>query len=261
MADDVWSPAQYERFRDERSEPFHDLFALIQPRPGMRILDLGCGTGELTRELHQRTGAAETIGIDTSANMLSSASALEGGGLHFLKADIAEYSSASRFDLVFSNAALQWVPAHEDLLSRLGEMVAPDGQIAVQMPANHDHPSHTAAVDVAERESFRRRLGGFVHRSPVLLPERYAALLDSLGFRRQTVRLQVYGHHLDRNEDVIEWVRGTLLTAYERRLSPADYTEFLDCYRARFLSIVSDQRPYFFTFKRVLIWGRKRAAA
>ncbi|MDF3043467.1 MAG: methyltransferase protein, partial [Thermomicrobiales bacterium] len=131
-----WNPAQYERFRDERSRPFFDLLNLVQPQPQMRVVDLGCGTGELTRELHRRLSARETIGVDNSPAMLAKSSAFAGDGLRFEQKDIAAFASEGDFDLVFSNAALQWVPDHEPLFRRLTAALTQRGQLAVQMPAN-----------------------------------------------------------------------------------------------------------------------------
>src|SRR5687768_17916297 len=110
-----WNPAQYERFRDERAQPFFDLLDLVQPRPGMRVVDLGCGTGELTREVHRRLSAGETIGIDNSPAMLAKSAAFAGDGRVFEQGDIGAFTSTGDYDLVFSNAALQWVPDHDPL--------------------------------------------------------------------------------------------------------------------------------------------------
>src|SRR5262245_43458962 len=100
---DAWNPEQYNRFRAERSAPFFDLLALVRPIAGMRVIDLGCGTGELTRELHQRLGARETLGIDSSTAMLEKAAAHAGDGLSFARGDIGEFAPPASFDLVFSN--------------------------------------------------------------------------------------------------------------------------------------------------------------
>src|SRR4051812_41832121 len=108
-----WDPAQYGRFRDERSQPFFDLLSLVQSRPAMRVVDLGCGPGELTREMHRRLVAADTLGVDSSTAMLAKCAALAGEGLHFTKGDIATWSPDGPLDLVFSNAAIQWVDGHE----------------------------------------------------------------------------------------------------------------------------------------------------
>ncbi|MDL1951590.1 methyltransferase domain-containing protein, partial [Acidobacteria bacterium ACD] len=86
-----WDPAQYERFRRERTLPFEDLLALVKPRPGMRVVDLGCGTGELTRRLHEALSARETIGLDTSEGMLAKSAGFAGGGLSFLRQDVGTW--------------------------------------------------------------------------------------------------------------------------------------------------------------------------
>jgi trans-aconitate 2-methyltransferase len=252
---DAWDPARYERFRAERAAPFVDLLALVRRAPGMRVVDLGCGTGELTRRLHQTLGARETLGIDASEAMLARAHRLAGGGLGFARGDIAAFRPQAPLDLVFSNAALHWVSGHEALFPRLAAALAPHGQLAVQMPANFDHPSHTAAAAVADEEPFRGALGAAGQPRHVLAPERYATLLHDLGFDVQHVRVQVYAHRLEASADVVEWVRGTLLTAYETALPEDLFARFVARYRERLLETLGDRRPYLFTFKRVLLWA------
>jgi trans-aconitate 2-methyltransferase len=274
---DCWNPQQYERFRDERSRPFHDLLALVQPQAGMRAVDLGCGTGELTRELHERLGCTETLGLDNSAAMLerSAQHAVpadgDAAGLHFELGDVAQFAAMAaaapgaevRYDLVFSNAALHWLPDHASLLAQLTAAVAPPqgdapgGQLAVQMPANGDHASQYLAAEVAQEAPFAAALDGFVRVSPVLPPEDYAVILHRLGYRWQSVRLQIYTHLLDSRDDVAEWTRGSLLTDYEKRLSPELFAQFVTRYSQRLREALPDERPYFYTFKRVLIWARR----
>ena len=250
-----WNPDQYARDRDERSQPYFDLLGLVRPRPGMRVVDLGCGTGELTQVLHQQLQAAETVGVDRSETMLARSEAYAGNGLRFERGDIAHFSAPDAFDLVFSNAALQWVDDHDHLLPRLTKALAPGGQLAVQVPANHDHISHLIAHQIAGEEPFRSALGGYIRTVPVLEPEAYAAMLDRLGFVEQHVRLQVYPHHLAAREDVVEWNKGTLLTDYQQRMPPDLYERFLTRYRERLFSALEDTRPFFYPFKRILFWG------
>jgi trans-aconitate 2-methyltransferase len=252
-----WNPEQYGRFRDERARPFFDLLDLVQPRPGMRVVDLGCGTGELTREMHRRLAARETIGIDNSPAMLAKSAVFAGDGLRFEQGDIAAFTSEEDYDLVFSNAALHWIPDHETLLPRLAVALTATGQLAVQVPANDDHASHATAVEVAREAPFREALGGHVRQSPVLVPEVYATHLHRLGFREQHVRLQVYAHELESREAVVEWVRGSVLAAYERRLPAELWPRFLERYRERLLPKLEDARPFFYPFKRVLLWGSR----
>jgi len=248
---DAWSPAQYERFRAEREQPFSDLLDLVQAQPDMRAVDLGCGTGELTLALHRRLDARETLGLDSSAVMLERSAPHAGAGLRFERGDIADFAARDAFDLVFSNAALHWVADHEALLARLTRALRPHGQLAVQVPANFDHPSHATATEVGAE------LGLAPHPTNVLAPERYAAVLHRLGYAEQHVRLQVYAHRLGSRDDVVEWVKGTLLTDYQRRLEPAAFEEFLRRYRDRLLARLDDTRPFLFTFKRILFRARR----
>lgn len=252
-----WKPEQYDRFHDERSQPFFDLLKLVRPVPGGRVVDLGCGTGELTRELHLASEAAETLGLDSSETMLAKSGEFVCAGLRFEQGTIEEFTAAVPFDVVFSNAALQWIDGHEALLPRICELVAFGGQLAIQMPANNDYASHQIAFAVALEEPFRTALEGYQRVWPVQPPEWYAELLDRLGFGEQAVRMQVYGHHLESREGVIEWVKGTLLTDYEKRMAPEMYQQYLKRYQERLFEHIEDRRPFFYPFKRILIWGRK----
>jgi trans-aconitate 2-methyltransferase len=245
----MWTPEQYERFKDERAQPFWDLVALVEHRPRMRVADLGCGTGELTRKLHEHLAASETIGIDSSETMLLKAGHFGGEMLRFQHGTVEGFVTDQPYDLIFSNAALHWVGEHESLLRRLTGFLSGDGQLAIQMPANDDHPSHAIAAQLA------KELGIEPRADYVLPPERYAALLHDLGYKRQHVRLQVYGHELSSSRDVVEWVRGALLTDYERRLGEERFPEFLERYTARVVEALGDARPFFYTYKRVLLWG------
>jgi trans-aconitate 2-methyltransferase len=257
--DSRWDPDQYERFKAERARPFWDLLALVQPCPGGRVVDLGCGTGELTKELHRHLEASETVGIDSSPAMLERARPFAGDGLRFEQGDIAIWEPAP-YDLVFSNAALHWLPDHRRLLARLTRAIPARGQLAVQVPANTDHPSHTVGVAVAGEAPFADALAADPppdSGTRVLAPEDYAVLLDELGFGDQQVRLQVYPHHLASSGDVVEWVKGTALTFFRARLSDELYDLFLERYRRRLLEVIGDRRPYLYTFKRILFWGRR----
>lgn len=257
MAPSTWNPDQYNRFRAERQQPFLDLIALLEPRPRPRVVDLGCGTGELTRLLHDRLPGADTLGLDSSETMLADSAGFAAPGLRFQRGDIADFTADAAYDVIVSNAALHWLPDHAALLARLARGLAAGGQLAVQMPSNFDHPSHTTAAAVAAEPPFRAALAGFAIGQPVHAPEWYAARLHRLGFARQHVRLQVYSHLLGSRDEVVEWVRGSLLTAYQQRL-PADlWPRFLARYRQRLLPALPDERPYFYPFKRLLLWAAR----
>jgi trans-aconitate 2-methyltransferase len=254
-----WNPDQYERFFAERRQPFDDLLALCIPVPGGRVVDLGCGTGNLTVELHERLQAAETVGVDSSASMLARAKANHGDvpGLTFTEGNIETWLGEG-LDLVFANASLQWVDDHLNLLARMRTALGDGGQLAFQVPSNFRHASHLLARQVANEAPFIDALdedapedrGRFV-----LSPEIYADLLYELGARKQVVRMEVYGHELSSTSDVVEWVMGTLLTPYRSRLSPELFTAFVERYRERLLEELGEREPYFYGFRRILCWA------
>jgi trans-aconitate 2-methyltransferase len=256
-----WNPEQYRRFAEERAQPFHDLLALIEPASIDRAADLGCGPGELTALAAEQLGVAEMIGIDNSQAMLDKTGEHASNAVRFEFGDIGEWKSSADFDLVLAAASLQWVPDHIDVLARWTAALRPGGQIAVQVPANADMPSHTVARLVAEREP---HVSLFGPEGPpidpvqafVLRPEEYAQIFYDLGFERQHVRLQVYPHLLPSTRHVVEWVRGTTLTRFEKRLAPEAFEAFVADYESELLRVLGDHEPHFFPFRRILMWAR-----
>ncbi len=256
---DAWDPEQYQRFAAERRQPFDDLKSMCMPVAGGRIVDLGCGTGELTAELHRELRAADTLGIDRSESMLAAAArwAEDVPGLRFELGDLASWTGTGT-DLVFANASLHWAPEHPALLARLRFSLAPGGQLAFQVPAAFGHPSHVLAARLAEEAPFAPAPGEVVDEpgASVLTPARYAELLHALGAVQQSTRLQVYGHVLPSVESVVEWVRGTLLTPIKARLGDERFDAYIEHYRERLLAELGQQRPYFYAFSRILCWAR-----
>jgi trans-aconitate 2-methyltransferase len=261
---DTWDPAQYDKFEREREQPFFDLLALVRRRPSMRVVDLGCGTGKLTRALHEQLAARETVGVDRSDSML--AAAHDGAplpGLSFqsgtIESFVTQTSSPAPWDLILSNAALHWVDDHPTLIPRLAAALAPSGQLAFQIPAQHDALTHTIADELARLEPFASALNGWRRSQPVLTPDDYARLLYRCGFDDPKVHLIVYPHILASRGDVVEWVKGSLLTEYKRHLPDEVYDRFVGEYRERLLSQLEDARPFFYPFKRILCWGQRSA--
>ncbi len=258
---DPWDPRQYDKFRLEREQPAFDLISLVRPAPGMRVVDLGCGTGKPTLALHERLPNAETVGVDRSERMLESARALPlPPGLRFERGSIEGFSGREEYDLIFSNAAFHWVEDHPSLLRRLFAALKPGGQLAFQVPAMHHDASHTVAEALTSTEPFRSAFAGYRRPQPVLTPSEYARLLFASGASALHVRLVVYPHVLAEPGEVVEWMKGTLLAEYQRHL-PADRPEllaaFVAAYRERLLTLVPDERPLFFPFERILCWARK----
>jgi trans-aconitate 2-methyltransferase len=258
----AWDPDQYRRFAEERAQPFHDLLALVRPGSMHLAVDLGCGSGELTALAAQHLSVESMLGIDNDAAMLASAAAHQSPAVRFKSGDLASWTSTADHDLIIANASLQWVPNHIDVLARWTDALRPGGQLAVQVPANGDAPTHTVAVEVASSEKYRHAFGD-VGPPPdpvatnVLHPRDYARALYDLGYVEQSVTLRVYPHVLPSSAHAVEWVKGTMLTRFKRVLSPDRYTEFVDDYSTALLETIGDESPHFFAFARILMWARR----
>lgn len=244
-----WDPERYHQFQQERSAPFEDLLALVRRRAGMRVIDLGCGTGELTRRLADWLPESEVVGIDSSPQMLEQAAVLARPGLQFEVGAIEIVTGT--WDLVFSHAALQWVEEHQALIPRLLSLVTPGGQLAVQMPSNHGHATHRSIAEVAAEPPFREALGGWTRCSPVLPVDAYAELLQLHGGQELMVLEKVYPHLLPDADAVLEWTRGTALIPYLERLPAELHAPFLEAYGRR-LHALWPAGPVFYPFRRIL---------
>lgn len=252
---DAWDPGQYNRFASEREQPFWDLVNLLTPVAAPAVVDLGCGDGRLTAALHERLGAEATLGVDSSRAMIAATEAHTRNAVAFDTADIGAWEQPDAYNIVFANASLQWVPDHASVLDRWIRSLRAGGQLAVQIPANADHPAHLVAAEVAA-ELLDNPPPDAVAQN-VLAPEDYAVLFDELGCAEQHVRLQVYPHHLPSTADVVEWVKGTTLTRFKEPLGPEGWDRFVDLYRDRLLAVLGDRSPYFYPFKRILMWARR----
>jgi trans-aconitate 2-methyltransferase len=245
-----WDPQRYGRFEKERLHPFEDLRGLIRVRPGLRVVDLGCGTGEITSRLAAELPGSEVLGVDSSQQMLARAAWLARPGLRFEQTTIE--SVDGEWDLVFSNAALHWIDDHPALISRLLGLVRSDGQLVIQIPSNHEHPAHLAILELAGEEPFRTALGGWVRRTPVLSLARYAELLHELGGLEIAALEKVYPHVLPSAAEIAEWTRGSTLVPYFERLPAGLHEPFLDRYRVR-LEELYPRAPVFYGFRRILL--------
>ena len=204
------------------------------------------------------------VGIDSSDAMLSVAREAIGCGddrLRFARGDLGKWTSRGDHDLIIANASLQWVPDHPEVLSRWWAGLAAGGQLAVQVPANADHPAHRIAIQVATTEPFLSAFNCLPPPDPVatnvLGPEEYSTVLDGFGAVGQNVRLQVYPHRLESTASVVDWTRGTTLTRFTKLLDPDLAGQFIDAYRASVIDNLGDVAPYFYPFKRILMWARK----
>lgn len=254
----TWNPDQYHLFKEARSAPARDLQAMIPDHDYQAVIDLGCGTGEQTLQLAQRFPEAQVLGLDSSAEMLAKAAAHQAPNLSFMQGDIGQMQG--NFDLIYSNAALQWLSDHPALLGHLWSHLNPGGVLAVQVPANHDHASHRLLTDTANE--FQAELGGFTRfgtahgASPVLTPARYAEVLDALGAAGISAISKVYPVVHSGAEGLIEWMKGTALVPYLSRLSEADGQRFVSVYLHRLKAEFPGERVYY-AFTRILFTARR----
>jgi trans-aconitate 2-methyltransferase len=248
-----WNPDQYHKFQSERSAPFDDLLKLVEVRPRLKVIDLGCGTGELTRRLADTLPESQVTGLDNSPQMLAKADSVKRAGLTFELGDQSQLSGA--WGLIFSNAALQWSENHPELIRHLYGKLAPAGQIAVQVPSNHQHISHRLILETAREAPFQSILNGFVRIAPVLSIDDYAQLLFDCGAENIVVFEKVYPHVLENSDAVVEWVSGTALVPYFERLG--EHKEaFLTVFRKKMRAALPGS-PLLYPFRRTLFSARK----
>lgn len=248
-----WDPKQYHKFQAERSAPFFDLLALVEIRPNLKVVDLGCGTGELTRQLAEALPDSDVTGVDASLQMLEKAASYAGSNLHFEQGDQAQL--VGEWDLIFSNAALHWSENHAELIPNLYRRLAAGGQIAVQIPSNHNHLSHQIYRETASEEPFKSILNGFQRVAPVLSIDEYARLFFETGAENIIVFEKVYPHILEDADAVVEWISGTALVPYFERLGEHK-EEFVNAISIKMRLALPD-KPVFYPFRRILFSARK----
>jgi len=212
-ASPVWDPRQYGRFDGERDRAALDL--LLRLPDGFRpreIWDLGCGAGQHAALLKRRHPAAVVHGLDTSAAMLAEAAQRE-ASIDWVQGDIAGWSPAHPVDLIFSNAALHWLPDHQSLLTRLVEALASGGALAVQMPMAHETLHHRLLRTVAGDGPWAASLAAVPRMAALLPAETYYDVLADRG-RSIDIWSTTYLHALTGPDAVLEWMKGTALRPY-----------------------------------------------
>lgn len=225
-----WDPAIYERYKLYRDRPALDL--LLQIPADLRpheVWDLGCGTGEHAALLASRHPHAEVHGLDASPDMLAVARRRE-ARVDWRLGDIAAFAPKAAPDLIFTNAALQWLPDHAALFPHLANLLAPEGVLACQMPMSFDQAWHVALRDLAAEPAWRERLASIAGVRAVATPETYYSWLTPL-CAEVDIWATTYIHALEGEDPVVEWMQGTGLRPYLDALSdPVERAAFLDAY-------------------------------
>ncbi|GAA2737212.1 hypothetical protein GCM10009867_23530 [Pedococcus aerophilus] len=266
----VWDPTQYAKFSDHRSRPFDDLLARVRATSPALVVDLGCGNGPLTLGLAQRWPDARIVGVDHSPEMLKAARELDvDGRVEWVEADVATWDVATLGaapDVIVTNATLQWVPGHLDLVARWVSALAPGGWFAMQVPGNNDAPSHALMRESAANHPAKERLSPALNRLAVHDPARYVVELGAFGCEVDGWET-TYQHVLDpageQDNPVLEWVRGTgLRPVLEALTDEAERAAFLADYDAR-LRAAYPRTPVgvILAFRRVFAVARRSDTA
>ncbi len=263
----TWDPAQYLRHADHRARPFADLLARVPGLPAAeapRIADLGCGPGNVTAVLADRWPTARITGYDNSPEMLDRARTEHaghtpgGGRLDFAHADVRTWAPAQPYDLIISNATLQWVPGHVERFADWIAGLAPGGTFAFQVPGNFGAPSHQLMRELARTTG----LGDLLrHDDAVLTPETYLEHLTALGCTAD-VWETTYIHLLTGEDPVLDWVKGTGLRPVLTAL--ADDPQTRDDFVSRYRDALRKAYPAGphgtpFPFRRIFAVARKGA--
>ncbi len=249
----VWNPDDYLAFAGHRGRPFFDLLARIGAESPRRVVDLGCGPGNLTVTLARRWPGAAVEALDSSPEMVQAA---RERGVDAVVGDVTRWVPRPDTDVVLTNAVLQWVPGHTELLSRWAAQLESGAWIAMQVPGNFDAPSHQAVREVASRPEFTDALRDTRVRDAHLVesPVRYAEILSEAGCVVDAWET-TYIHELSGETPVLDWVSGTALTEVKSRLSAEafdDYRRQIAPLLARAYPVRADGRT-FFPFRRVFV--------
>ncbi|KUO18915.1 trans-aconitate 2-methyltransferase [Streptomyces dysideae] len=270
MSAPTWDPAQYLRHAGHRARPFTDLLARVPGLPSEqpRIADLGCGPGNVTALLAERWPTAHITGYDNSPEMLDKAHVewegrtVGGGRLDFSHADVRTWAPSEPYDLIVSNATLQWVPGHGERFAEWVAGLRPGGSFAFQVPGNFDAPSHVLMRELAHSARWRGRLAETLrHDDAVSAPAAYLEALTGLGCAAD-VWETTYVHLLTGADPVLDWVKGTGLRPVLTALADDEEAarDFVAEYRTALRAAYPDTAhgtP--FPFRRVFAVARKEA--
>ena len=251
-----WDPKHYLTFADERTRPAAELISRIDFGAPRRVIDLGCGPGNSTALIAARWPDVSLEGLDSSPEMIASAKE-SGVRADFFVADIASWQPPEPYDVVISNATLQWLENHRGLLPRLMASVADGGCFAFQVPRNLDAPSHALMRAVAADGRWAQKLND-VRGINVLSPDAYYEVLVPYAESLDIWETE-YLHVLEGNDPVYRWVGATGLRPYAQALAGGEREAFLSTYKARLREAypMRADGKTLFPFKRLFVVAKR----
>lgn len=255
-----WDPEKYNQFKNIRYQPFFDLSALIFPDGLKNAVDIGCGTGEQTKILSEKFDTASFLGIDPSTEMLAKSGKLKSDRLHFKQSTVEAFVNASKeesWDLIFSNAALQWSNDHTILFPRLIALLSGTGQFAVQMPVQKENALNRLLLLLVEEEPYTGFLKGWKRESPLLGIDEYAQIMFENGLSNLQILQKVYPIIANSAEDLFDFISGSSLIPYLERMTTSQQELFTAEFKRR-IQKEFNRFPAIYAFKRLLLYGNKR---
>jgi len=253
-----WNPDIYNQFKNIRFKPFFDIADLIKDEKKMKVVDFGCGTGEQTAILAEKFPEATFLGIDSSTEMLEKSKSLENERLQFRKATTEEVlDSDENWDLIFSNAALQWSDNHQDLFPKLISKLKINGQLAIQMPYQPGNILNKILFEMAAEEPFKTQLENWNRPSAVLTIDEYAQILFDNGIENLDISQKVYPIIAENHETLFNFISGSALIPYLERLNEEEQNIFTTEFKQR-IAKSFPKLPAIYSFKRILLYGRKK---
>ncbi|KIC03565.1 trans-aconitate methyltransferase [Flavobacterium sp. JRM] len=250
----AWNPEKYNEFKTLRYKPFFDLIAHIQDKPNMKVVDLGCGTGELTNMLSEKLTNPSVKGIDSSKEMLEKAK--EFTSIQFDQKTIEEQiNTGEKWDLVFANASIQWVDNHEELFPKIISLLNPDGQLAIQMPCQNENLLNQIVIELVQEEPYKSALNNWKRLSPVLTMDDYAQILFENGGTDMVIYQKVYPMIAKSHDELYEFILGSTLVPYFERLEGAIKEQFIKEFKKRIEKRFS-KTPSLYAFKRILLYAK-----
>jgi trans-aconitate 2-methyltransferase len=252
----TWEPQTYLRYADIRFRAGLDLIARIPKLEYEWIYDLGCGTGHLTRILADTFPNSKVVGVDSSPEMLGEARR-EFSTLEWQQADISSWRPTASPDLIYTNAALQWVPDHQVLLPSLLNYLRPGGVLAMQVPRHFESPSHLGLKEVVLQSEWRAKLEPLLL-APVPSPETYWRWLAPHA-RHLDVWETIYLQVLDGTDPVVNFMCGTALRPFLSALSEKDAGEFIKEFAKRMDAAYPPQTngQTLFPFRRLFLIAQR----